>query len=175
MSVIVINGIATAGKDTFMDLMEESFPSLVIKRISAIDLQKKAFCTLGWNGEKSEEFRKYLSDMKLYSDKHFDTSYKYITDNISKYFIDKKECDILFVCVRDADTIKRCVDFCRDNNVSCIKLLIERSNIIKITSNDGDRDVYNTNYDITIDNSGTLDELKEKIKAFKNNIIQDNI
>lgn len=160
--VVFINGPATAGKDTLMDLCIEEFKSLIFDKISAVDLPKEAFKLLGWNGEKTGGVRDGLSYLKLLADKEFDMSYNYITDRIKN----GKFYNILFVCVRDAETITRCVEFCKEEDFDCVTLLVKRKGVEPITTNEGDRDVYNYNYEKIINNDGTIDQLRSKAVDF---------
>ena len=60
--IVVINGSGGVGKDTFVQFCNEYTP---IMNISSVDKVKEAAKVLaGWNGEKDEKSRKFLSDLK---------------------------------------------------------------------------------------------------------------
>ena len=60
--IVVINGSVGVGKDTFVQFCAEYAP---IMNISSVDKVKEAAKVLaGWNGEKDEKSRKFLSDLK---------------------------------------------------------------------------------------------------------------
>ena len=55
--ILVINGMAGAGKDTFVSFLKQYFNIL---HISMVDIAKKAAKDAGWNGEKDESRNCYI-------------------------------------------------------------------------------------------------------------------
>ncbi|MBO5879339.1 MAG: hypothetical protein J6Q68_02150, partial [Clostridia bacterium] len=62
--VMVINGAGGVGKDTLCDFASAHFSVMNISSITPI---KEIAAMCGWNGEKSDKARKFLSDLKALS------------------------------------------------------------------------------------------------------------
>ncbi len=73
--LVVINGYPQSGKDTFIKFCSEFTE---VENISTVDPAKKALMILGWDGIKTPEIRKALSDLKDLSTEFFDGLMKYI-------------------------------------------------------------------------------------------------
>jgi dephospho-CoA kinase len=54
-------------------------------------------------------------------------------------------------------------------------ILMKRDSVKHITSNMADENVFNYDYDIVIENNGTLEELKEKAKLFVNDLKNNDL
>lgn len=63
MKVFCINGIAEAGKDTFVNTLREE-SGLLISRHSTVDPVCDLYREMGWDGTKSPENRKALNELK---------------------------------------------------------------------------------------------------------------
>ena len=129
------------------------------RTISTVDKVKEAFIILGWDGNKSEESRLALSNIKDMSTKLFDHPYKYVSKCIEDF--KKSNDEILFIHSREPEEIDR---FVKDFN--CITLLVKNPNIKQIKSNHADANVDDYNYDFIIENDGSLDDLRIKAKEF---------
>ncbi len=60
--LIIINGVARSGKDTFIDIFKSLNPNTI--NISSIDKVKELAREMGWDGTKDDKSRKFLSDLK---------------------------------------------------------------------------------------------------------------
>ena len=73
-AVVVVNGKGGVGKDTLCDFVSQKYKTL---KVSSIDPIKEMALFVGWNGEKTLQARRFLSDLKkatiLYND--FPTKY----------------------------------------------------------------------------------------------------
>lgn len=156
--IVIVNGVGRSGKDSVCDIADEIIPC---GNISTVDKVKKAYSFLGWNGEKSEEHRKALSDIKDLATKTLDHSYRYCKQCIADFY--KEDCPwlILFIHSREPDEIARFV-----KDFGCKTLLVTNKNIKKIESNHADAEVANYNYDFHITNDGTLDDLHDAVEVF---------
>lgn len=78
--VILINGPAGAGKDTFISMVtaiadiKYRFENINVSSLSAADRIKYAARTLGWDSKKDDKSRAMLSELKDFADKHFNTT-----------------------------------------------------------------------------------------------------
>ena len=82
--VFIINGSGGVGKDTFIEMIptfefigknENStvwFKNLEIRNYSSVSKVKEIAKIIGWNGEKTERDRKFLSDLKLLTTEYND-------------------------------------------------------------------------------------------------------
>ena len=153
--VIIINGKPRSGKDKFCEYAAEYMGDILVENISSIDVVKHFAYMFGWDGSKTPENRKMLSDFKDFLSRYFNLPFKYITDNIK---LDRKS-KFIFVHVREPDEIKKLRKWCLDNSYECITLFIKRNNNEDI-SNHADQNVGNYIYDLYVSNNKSLDEYK---------------
>ena len=163
--IFVINGIATSGKDTFVELVSEFVPT---KNISSVDKIKEIAKLIGWDGEsKTEKDRKFLSDLKLLTSKYCDMPFQYMKEQVENFNNSKDLC--LFLHIREPEEIKRAV---KEFNAKTI--LITRNSVEQIMSNMADANVYNYEYDYTIHNDGTIEDLKKVAEQFVKDYVRGN-
>ena len=165
---ILINGHAQTGKDTVINIIKaySAKKGIFVFACSTIDTFKHiAYDSFNWDGIKDEKGRQLLSDLKL--------SYTAYNKNFILTFIEnaKPQVDwqvdtITIICVRDIPELEQAKNFYRDE---LITLLITRPNLEKF-NNVADANVTNFNYDYTIHNDGSLEELKLKVEEFLNEI-----
>lgn len=156
--IFVTNGMARSGKDTFAALMNEFVPT---KKYSSIDYIKEIAKLCGWDGQKNERSRKFLSDLKVLTSQYNDLPFKMIQKQIQEFHKNKKY-NVLLIDIREPEEIRKLCDKYKDVKT----ILIKRSSVKIITSNMADAGVFNYNYDFVIENNGTLDELKSIVKKF---------
>lgn len=155
--IVVINGSGGVGKDTFVQFCGE-YTSIM--NISSVDKVKEAAKVLaGWNGEKDEKSRKFLSDLKELGIEYNDAPFKYISNMAEEFKNSDKQ--IMFVHIRECEEIEKCKQC-----LNAKTLLITNKNVAAINTNVSDRDVNKYEYDYHINNDGTLEELKQKAKKF---------
>lgn len=192
--VFIINGSGGVGKDTFIEmiptfeLFDKDFDknedcsmwirNLEIRSYSSVDKVKEIARAIGWDGEKTERNRKFLSDLKLltteYNDMPLNDMKKYAKDFMSyKGSFDNDINRILFLHIREPEEIARAVNEFKEYNAKTI--LVKRDCVKHITSNMADENVFNYDYDIVIDNSGTAEELAEKAKCFLYDFLNDTL
>lgn len=155
----LINGTGGVGKDSLIDIIAKQYQ---VMNISTVDMSKKAAEYGGWYGGKTEKDRKFLSDITMLFYKYNDTPYKYVKKNLENfnrwlYF------QFMFVHCREIANIERLK---RDFGFKT--LLVKNPNVPAITSNIGDADASRDDYeyDYTIVNDGTVEDLEEKVKDF---------
>lgn len=150
--VFIMNGSGGCGKDTFVELCHYN-SCYTCWHISTITPIKEMAKMAGWNGEKDEASRRFLSDLKDLCTQAQDTSFRYVKEVIQ----DAEDDDIAYVFVdcREPEEIQRMV-----NEFGAITVYIDASKRVPfVTSNHADAEVANYNYDIYIDNNGNLGEL----------------
>lgn len=183
--VFIINGSGGVGKDTFVEMIQTfefigknknstvRFKNLEIRNYSSVSKVKEIAKIIGWNGEKTERDRKFLSDLKLltteYNDMPLNDMKKYTRSFMNSDDINR----ILFLHIREPEEIAKAVNEFKEYNVKTI--LVIRDSIKHITSNMADENVYNYNYDIVINNNSTLEELRKKAECFLVDVLHDSM
>lgn len=168
MKVFLINGAPTAGKTTFERLVRKNSEQNCYL-LSTIDYIKEVAYTLGWNGEKTDKDRKFLSNLKdLLTEWNNSPKNRIMLQVMDVTLRDPNA--IIFIDCREPDEIE---DWClRLNAQSVIVRNTKAEN--KGASNHADAEVLNYDYDIIIDNNGTLDDLEESALTFLENFVKEN-
>lgn len=164
--VVIINGSAGVGKDSFV---ESTGKIVKITNYSSVEDVKMAGSLLGWEGGKEEEDRQFLSDLKDLSAKYYDDPFKKICSRINGYLKYDSAIDVLYLHIREPKEIAR-VKRAYETRHPIITLLITNPNVKYVTSNHADRNVYNYTYDYTIINDGSFDDLDKKAYEFVKSI-----
>lgn len=168
MKVFVVNGKPASGKTFFEKavLMENEMVSN-IEIDSMIGLAKELARHANWQGGKEERDRLFLSQLHDLLAEYNDSPYQCVRNRIkylereNEYLPEDEQKIAVFVDARDPKDIKRLVE-----EFNAKTIFIEREAAPAVESNHADRDVYNYNYDIVIENNGTTQELAEKARNF---------
>lgn len=159
MKIYILNGKAGSGKTTFFELIEEKCHNYVFN-YSTVDLVKKVAYGCGWNGEKTPENRKFLSDLKDLLTEWNDVPYKDCLKEIKRitsladiYDVEHDDWAIFIDC-REPKEIQKFVD-----RLGAKTIFIDRKIEDYNASNHADANVENFEYDIVINNNGTLEDL----------------
>lgn len=159
--VIVINGSGGTGKSTFISLCHEIDPRVV--ETSTVDFVKEIALRAGWDGNKDETGRRFLSDLKDAMEKYHDIPNKKIDE-----FIQSHPDNIIFVNAREPHNIQYYKD-----KYNAITAIVINPNVQQVQGNHADENVYDYEYDIYIENSGSLELLKDTARFFLDNL--DNL
>ena len=172
-TVVIINGSNGVGKDTFINLCKESkIPNKgVIWNISTVDKVKTAAKILGWNGEKDEASRAALHEIKMISNKYFDSSFLYVKKHTDNQLF---ENDIMFVHCREPEEITRFKKELTSESVKVLTLLIKREDS-SVANNYADQSVNNYEYDIVIENNKDIEALRYSAYKFLENYIYNKV
>ena len=159
MKIYILNGKAGSGKTTFFKLIEEKCRNYVYN-YSTVDLVKKVAYGCGWNGEKTPENRKFLSDLKDLLTEWDDVPYKDCLKEIKRitsladiYDVEHDDWAIFIDC-REPKEIQKFVD-----RLGAKTIFIDRKIEDYNASNHADANVENFEYDIVINHNGTLEDL----------------
>lgn len=169
--IFIVNGQGAAGKDTFekfvKDFAEEE--NIKIGKISTIDFVKEIARECYWNGEKDQKSRKFLSDLKDAMTAFNNIPFTETCNKIEQ--IHKNEnIDFIFVDCREPEEIIKFV-----TKFNALTILVERTKTIIEFTNHADMNVYNYNYDVVIDNTRGLGELKEEARIFFETFIKSEV
>lgn len=157
--VIVINGMGGVGKSTFISLCHEIDPRVI--ETSTVDFVKEIALQAGWNGEKDEDGRRFLSDLKDAMERYHDIPNKKVDE-----FIKSHPDNIIFVNARESHNIEY-----YQKKYSALTIIVKNENAKKVNGNHADENIYNYNYHIVINNSGSLEDLKKEAKWFLTNFV----
>lgn len=189
-TVIIINGKAGVGKDTFVNIFSQLLTSYynkgngigfyykapsgdipvelvttpVVENVSSVDGLKMIAATyFNYDDEnKTDKDRKFLADLKQLTTDYCDYSFNYIMDRWVK-FVNNPYPKYLFIHVREPKEIERLKT---ELNAITLQITSTRTDIHKVNNNASDRDTDLYDYDFSIVNDGTIEEFEENIKAF---------
>ena len=166
--IIVINGTGGSGKDTFVEFCMKYAK---VKNFSSIDKVKEIARLIGWDGQKREKDRKFLSDLKKLTTEYNNMPFNSIKDAIDEF--NNSDNEILFIHIREPEEIKKVVDA-----FGAKTLLVKRVGLANIESNYSDANVENYPYDYVIENN-TLERLDNSalnfVKKVKKNEVKQKI
>lgn len=164
--VYIINGSGGVGKDTFVEMvtihLNDYYKKLgTVINFSSVDKVKEIAKYIGWNGSKSEKDRKFLSDLKFLTSEYCDLPFNSMKEKYEYFMSDKCNAKVLFLHIREPEEIEKAkIEF------SAKTIIITRNSIKHITSNEADKNVFDYNYDYTIENDSDFDSFYMKTKEF---------
>ena len=163
MKVIIINGAARTGKDTFVEMVGNEIRTEVIN-LSTIDPVKNAMKRLGWDGvTKDDVSRQMMAELKQMWIRHMNGPFNYIIRTINDIMAIQDGDDVnFFVHCREPEEIQKLKDRYKYDGIS---LLIKRDGL-HVPKNGADDIVENFIYDHMVDNSGSLELLKFYAREF---------
>ena len=172
LRVVIVNGKPGSGKTTFEDMCAEIVGDAYCNKRSTVDKVKEIAKIGGWNGVKDAAARKLLSDLKdiftEYNNMPMNDILKYVSgwETDLAYYGVGNHPHILFVDDREPEHIEKL-----KNMLNATTLLIRRPGDEDVeTSNHADKNVFEYEYDWTINNDGDLDLLKVKAQIFVNSL-----
>ena len=172
VKVCVCNGRPGVGKSEFERLCKEQCnlfnrvpgfepgKDLWIDITSTVDFVKEVATMCGWDGTKTLENRKFLSDLKDLLTNWDDVPFKTI-EHRAKTLPNNTDW-IMFVDCREPAEIQKMKE-----RLNATTLLIRRESVEdNETSNHADANVFNYEYDLTIENNSDIIDLEMKAKRF---------
>ena len=173
IKVVVVNGYPNSGKTTFENTCKLILGPFCQTR-STVDKVKGLALRAGWDGRKTPEARKMLSDLKDLFTKFNDMPFrdialhiKYFEHELGQYGVESEKA-VFFIDSREPEEITRF-----KKELGALTLLIQRPGIATEQSNHSDANVENFEYDYIINNDGTMDDLKTKAEDFLNLIFEE--
>jgi dephospho-CoA kinase len=164
--VIVLNGYPRSGKDEFVRIVSESYECY---DHSTIDKVKFIASEMGWDGNKTKESRKMLSELKKFYIKWFDGPFQDILKMINelKRYSERK---ILFIHIREPEEIKRLQEYCKlDKSLNFCTILVKRPGLEETDNdNDSDNNINDFDYDYEIINRQLYKYKKDVLDLIKN-------
>lgn len=162
--IFIINGAGGVGKDTFVTLTQIYFAQkdFEVLNISNTDLVKQAFRILGWDGTKNAKNRQALSDLKDFSTEYNNGPVEYVIDNAKK-ITDKNM--VMFAHCREPLEIKELKEKLTTQGYEVETVVVLRNGIAQF-KNHADSNTANFDYDYTINNNKSLEELQQSAEKF---------
>ena len=175
LKVLAINGAPGSGKTTFENMIKARMGAYYRSR-STIDRVKEIAAECGWDGTKTLENRKFLSDLKdlltSYNDGPMQDIKRCIDDfeeELRLYHVEGQP-HIFVSDVREPAGLQRFKD-----EYDAITILIRRAAAEEVeTSNHADAEVLHFDYDYIINNNSTLDTLQQIAYDFVDLIFSKN-
>lgn len=167
VKMVCINGMPRSGKDTFVQMVMEFLPDGMCKNISTVDFVKEIAKEAGWDGTKTPENRKFLSDLKDLLAEWADIPYRKIgmAYNLFQNLLDMhniKMPGLMFVHTREPEEIRRFKE-----EFGATTIIIRRGSVENIVhTNHADANVFDFEYDVEIDNNGDLFALRAAARKF---------
>ena len=182
--IVIINGSGGCGKSTFIKLCKEGVQEAIEKKISkqspikfqceveelsSVDFVKDIAIECGWDGQKTEKNRAFLSDLKTILSDWDNVPNKKVMESIKQYNDDVSW--IFFVNIREKKEIENFIKLCEEEGYDCTTLLIKNDRVPVITSNKSDAYTEDYHYDNTIYNNFGLDFYKKQAYFFIRDIV----
>lgn len=173
--IIVMNGRATVGKDTTVGFMRQALTDLRVpnRELSSIQCVKDMCDNAGLDTlGKNEADRALWAEVGDSVEKHSQFRSKSCIEAIKKFMQHHK--GVFFLHIREELVCRRIQDGLAeyDDNIKFIRILLESERRgIRVLSNKSDRDIYNMQYDLTMYNDGTLEDLQQNAKTYITEII----
>jgi hypothetical protein len=191
--VVLIGGKGTSGKSTFISYVQEILGANKCQEFSTIDPVKEIvefmrsleeaaiMASLGLSQyqyhldpsplakeiiEKTDKYRSLLHDIKMIWCDVDDGPNVITFGKVQHFFTNNGE--IAFVNCREPEQFNHIIDTLSKSKPewTIVTLNIIRDGAGDTITNQGDQDTNNFKYDITINNNGTLEDLKNKAKVF---------
>lgn len=166
--IVIINGRPGAGKDEFVKQCGLLMPHRVAN-ISTVDFVKEVAKKCGWDGTKTPESRKFLSDLKALLTSWNEVPLQKTTEAVLSFSVEMAEQGyadkdyVIFIHCREPAEI----DKLKARFPAATTLLIERPSLRDAQeSNQSDSDVSNYHYDVVVVNSTTIEALAHSAEFY---------
>ena len=157
--VFVINGRGGVGKDTLCECAARAFS---VKNVSSITPIKEVAALVGWQGEKTDRARRFLSDLKATMIAYNDYPTVWAVEQYRAFLAGDEQ--IMFLHVREGEEIDK---FVRATGGKAKTLLIRRDAVHQEAyGNRSDDEVESYQYDYVFDNDMPLGEAEQAFLAF---------
>ena len=165
---IVINGKGGVGKDTLCRFAAERYKT---ENVSSITPIKELAAACGWQGEKTDRARKFLSDLKALTAAYNDYPTTYLSDRYRAFL--SSDDELLFVHIREPEEIRK---FVSATDGAAKTLLIRGGERCERAAygNVSDDGVEDYPYDYVFVNDRPLDQTRAAFLEFLDGIVSGN-
>ena len=164
--VYIINGRAGVGKDKFIKYVSKY--ANVVNFSSVQKLKVIATEYFGYNDNiKSDKDRKFLADLKALTTEYCNFSFNSVIEAY-KTFKNISYTEIMFIHCREPEEIKKLQDEIPEAETM---LIVADKRVTKtVDNNHADKDINNFEYDIIVNNDGSLEALDDIAEDFVNKL-----
>ena len=179
MKVVIINGIAGSGKDTFVTMCRDVLGANRILNISTVDYVKEVAEFCGWDGTKTPKNRKFLSDLKRVLTEWNETPLKKVCEEVECWrdiWFGSGDYDkaVVFIHCREPKEIDKLVyQFNQYEPVTLIIRCPAAESVEQINSSDNS--VFDYSYDYIVCNDSNLSWLYNEARVFLQNYLKLDI
>lgn len=170
LKIVIVNGVAEHGKDTFVGFIKKNFNGTVINH-STVATVKEASKFFGADEakQKGDKERRLWSDLKDAYTRYCDGPFREIVELVESIRWSKKQGDriLIFVHAREPAEIEKVAN---RYPMDCVTVLV-RGAKSHVPDNHADMGVEDYAYDVYVENVGTLDDLEESAKVFIENVL----
>ena len=164
--LVVINGKAGSGKDTFVEMCRDYArtyaPGLRVYNIHRSDAAKRMLLRMGWNEKKTPEVRQLLADIV-----DFGETTGFNSTNLYTSVINSE--GLIFYHARDPKTIEKIVNHYAGTFVPVVTMYVDRD------TDATEKDRWNQksyDYDYIINNDKDLECLFDRVVAFMDKFLE---
>ena len=163
VKVVIVNGMPESGKTTMQEICSNKLRDLnwntAIK--SSVEWVKDIATYAGWNGEKTDKNRKFLSDLKKALTDWDDAVLKNLMEMIDSYHYTGLDW-VVFVDIREPVEIAKA-----KKEFNATTVIVRRPQVeCNHYSNSSDMNVFNYEYDETIWNDSDLTQFALECEKF---------
>lgn len=181
IKVVVVNGRPGVGKTEFERMCAERCGlfgqevgftpdrNLYVDITSTVDFVKEIATQCGWDGTKTLENRKFLSDLKDLLTRWDDVPYKMIVNHINSLPVTQDW--LVFVDCREPAEIQKLKERLNTTTVIIRRDSVEYNEV----SNHADADVFYYDYDLTIYNNSDIILLEDEARKFIDYMKKDEV
>ena len=155
--VIIMNGFPRSGKTTASEIIATKSNTLIYSSVNIV--KEFAHKYFDWNGEKTPESRKFLSDLKRFLVEKTNLIEEDLTEVYELF--QNSHFQYLIIDIREKDEIEKYKVL-----FNAITTFVERPQETLVLSNDSDKKVRDADYDYIINNNGALADLEDEIEYF---------
>lgn len=156
-TVLIFNGSPRSGKSTVQSIIKLKTKAISYSSIDCVkNIYEKYF---GWNGEKTEESRKFLSDMKHFLVAETNIIDQALTEKYNEFM--KSDSSILMIDIREPEEIAKYA-----KKFNAVTVLVTNPRAPHVVSNTSDKNVFFYSYDVKIVNDGSLLDLESLVEEF---------
>ncbi len=164
-TAFVINGSGGVGKDTLCALAAKHYKTV---NVSSIDPIKSIARENGWTGEKTNEARRFLSELKRVFTEYNQLPFTYTLDAYKKFL--SSDDELFFVHIREGSEIERFVQGVKEAGGDIKTLLVRSKRTECVYGNSSDDGVEDYPYDFIYQNDLSLDEAEADFVRFLEDI-----
>ena len=166
MKIVIVNGAPMNGKTNFAKFFKKHYKHKCINWSTIDKIKKLSKRHFGWDGRKTDEARKFLSEIKRvwveYNNGPFNDMVRQIDKHHEKLNKKDKKNFIYFIDCREPYEIQKFVDKYGDN---CTTILLKRDDR-EVPDNEADKNVAKFKYDYIIENNGVKEDLEQEAIKF---------